>query len=70
MHSRQHGCDQKGEIDGVRTGHYAGSPHHDDDKVKLAEMRRLGASEERITHFVEEIQAWERRLQNLEAAAR
>jgi len=41
-----------------------------DDQLKLAEMRRLGASEERITHFVAEIQAWEQRLQNLEAAAR
>jgi hypothetical protein len=40
----------------------------DDDERKLALMRRLGASEERITHFVEEISAWQRRLKNLEAA--
>jgi hypothetical protein len=42
----------------------------DSDQIKLAEMRRQGVSEERITAFVEEIEAWERRLQNLEAAAR
>ena len=41
-----------------------------EDERKLALMRRLGASQERIAHFEAEIQAWNRRLQNLEAAAR
>jgi hypothetical protein len=42
----------------------------DDDERKLALMRRLGASPERIAHFTREIDAWKTRLRNLEAAAR
>jgi hypothetical protein len=42
----------------------------DENQRKLAEMRRQGVSWDRITHFSEEIHAWERRLKNLEAAAR
>jgi hypothetical protein len=41
----------------------------DEDERKLALMRRLGASEERIAHFVGEIDAWKRRLKTLEAAS-
>jgi predicted nucleic acid-binding Zn-ribbon protein len=39
-----------------------------DDQRKLALMRQLAASEERITHFSSEISAWQHRLKNLEAA--
>jgi hypothetical protein len=42
----------------------------DDDERKLALMRRLGASWDRMSHFQAEIDAWKRRLRNLEAAAR
>jgi hypothetical protein len=42
----------------------------DENERKLAEMRRLGASWDRISHFEAETDAWKRRLHNLEAAAR
>jgi hypothetical protein len=42
----------------------------DENERKLALMRRLGASWDRISHFEAETDAWKKRLHNLEAAAR